>query len=382
MAHGSIPRRLGTTVARADEPGPLAPRGTFLRCVGTALLGVAASGCAGDKPADSVERAPASEAAIQLTGVPFSTAVAIGQPGLLRLSGPVLWVADIAEGPGLHALNAQSGEVLRSFGPRGQGPGDFSGRPFGLEVAPGDSGAIWAFDQRLQRVTRFEAASVSTHDVRTLVLQGQPRVLRVAWVGASRIIGQSNSGLERFAIFGPDGSRLRTVPGQLAGPDSIPIDARANASNASSRMCTWPGRGFVVAYPYFGRVELFDTNATFVVRADVPLASEPVFAVQTSGAYRVAYDRRWYVGCAANREYVFALFSGRRADDLDAAEQSSASSIHVFDWAGRLRAVFTLDRSVFSLAVNDSGTMLFAGSLMDAGIYRYDLPAIAAGEDR
>jgi hypothetical protein len=147
-------------------------------------------------------------------------------------------------------------------------------------------------------------------------------------------------------------------------------------------MCTWPGRGFVVAYGYFGRVEFFDTNATFVVRADVPLASEPVFTMQASG-YRVAYDRRSYVGCAANREYVFALFSGRRADDdLDAAEQSSASSIHVFDWAGRLRAVFTLDRSVFSIAVNDSGTVLFAGSLTDAGIYRYDLPAIAAREDR
>ena len=91
-----------------------------------------------------------------LEGERINSAPVIGRPLMVKLSDSTLWVADASSNPGLHALDAARGELLFSVGKRGQGPGEFSTRPFSIELPFTGANGIWGWDMGLQRLTRFD----------------------------------------------------------------------------------------------------------------------------------------------------------------------------------------------------------------------------------
>jgi len=311
-----------------------------------------------------------------LESTPVSAPPAIGRPTLLRLTGRHLWISDLAADPGLHVLDAESGVLIRSFGRMGDGPGEFSTRPFGLEIAPGDTSAVWAFDLALQRLTRFDASSLILDEVPTIQLRGDIRVQRVAWVAQDRIVGIANSEEARFLFFSPSGENKGQAGGVLLGSSDVPLGARMAATNGGIKVCTWPGRGFAIVNFMVGRIEYYDTDAGFVREPAVPYRSEPEFEPDSTGKVVFSAPRRWYFDCSTTADYLFALFSGRLQSKYDGDARSSAEYVHVLDWDGALRAVYHLDREVRAIAVGGGGNSLFAASLVDGGIYRYELPPV------
>jgi hypothetical protein len=346
---------------------------TFLTLAATSIL----LACGGDD--DSPYFDHSGFAVISLTAQQLSAAPAIGRPVLLRLADTLLWVADAASDPGLHVLNARTGALIQSLGKRGEGPAEFSSYPFAMDLDPGRGGALWAFDLRLQRLTRLEPRPHDHYEIRTIQLDGQPRIQRVTWVSANGFIGHSSSDQARFSLFTADGARYRTVPGDLLGPADAPRDMRLGITNNGVKLCPWPDRGFVVVHFMMGRIEYHDADARLVRTADVPFPSQPELETNESGQVQWKLRRGWYYDCTATREHVFALFSGRiRAVYPDDAG-ASGEFVHVFDWIGTLKAVFRLDRDIRAITVSSSGEHLFGASLVDGGIYRYDLPRIEGG---
>jgi hypothetical protein len=57
---------------------------------------------------------------------------------------------------------------------------------------------------------------------------------------------------------------------------------------------------------------------------------------------------------------------------------SSGEFVHVFDWEGRLGSVFRLDQEIHQIAVDQDGSVLYAGSMVEGAVYRYVLPPIPA----
>ncbi|MGH7469772.1 MAG: BF3164 family lipoprotein [Longimicrobiales bacterium] len=357
-------RAAAFTSAAGGRTGPLATIGC---CVVVA--------CAGADSAPSFDHAGLP--IVSLEAAQLSVAPAIGKPTHLRLQGQTLWVSDMAADPGLHALDAETGELLYSTGRKGEGPGEFSGNPFGLEIAPGDTSGIWAFDLQFQRLTRFERRPLALDKIPTIHLRGTPRVTRVVWITPDSIVGLSASAESRFSVFGTDGSRLKTVAGQLIGPEDGPHGARLSATTAANKACRWPGRGFVIVNFMVGRIEYYDAQARFVRLAKVPFPSEPIFAPDESGRVVFRTPRRWYLDCATSNQFLYALFSGRLQTAYDGDARASGEYVHVFDWNGDLHAVFRLDRATRPITVNPGGDVLYVGSLVDAGIYRYQLPSIS-----
>jgi hypothetical protein len=377
--------KLSLTVASLQQnrlDGVASRRPARILASGAALMLLACNSAA-ELPVDGKPKFDHRELGpIELKAELLSEEPAIGLPVQLQLSEGALWVADMSADPGLHLLDAATGELVYSAGRVGQGPGEFSASPFGLEVRPTDgSGAIWAWDMKTQRLNRFEPRPLREFELVTITLQGTPIVSRVAWVGPSRIVGVAASAEARFALFSASGERERVVAGVLLGSDDIPLDLRVRATEYIN-VRTWPGRGFVIAHGAAGRIEYYNADAEFVRMATVPFPSEPVFERDDTGKVTFNRDRRWYVNCAATRDLLFALFSGRsrteydwegNQDDWETSQ--SAQYVHVFDWAGQLRAVYHLDRDVVAIVLDPSGRFLYAGSLSDSRIYRYQLPA-------
>ena len=126
---------------------------------------------------------------IHLEGTLFHSSPAMGLPGRMAVGEGTVWVADAATDPSLHAIDIDTGELLHSFGPTGQGPGEFASYPWGVQVLPSDSEAVWAWDADLQRLTRFEPKPVSDFPIQTIRLEIQRPVSRVVWMASDRILG-------------------------------------------------------------------------------------------------------------------------------------------------------------------------------------------------
>jgi len=311
-----------------------------------------------------------------LVGQRLNASPAIAQPTTLALAGDVLWVRDAATDPALHAIDIRTGELLLSVGRRGEGPGEFSTAPSTIGVRPGDTSAVWAFDLRLQRLTRFEPRPLSEHEPSIVRLNGVPRIWRYVWVRRDRFIGAANSQDARFSVFSATGKREASVPGPLLGPADAPLAERLKATNAGAQLCSWPGRGFVVVNNDVGRLEFYDQDAHLVRLARIPFAEDALFR-DSLGTKKFVWRRQWYLHCTATSDYLYASFSGRVVAAYEDEERSSGEFVHVFDWLGDLRAVYRLDRSIRPIVVDASGSRMYAASLVEAAIYAYDLPPVA-----
>ncbi len=339
-----------------------------------ATFGMLASGCLDTGQPPELDHSHLNP--IPLVGTLLSAAPAIGIPSGLQVTSDVLWVADARRDPALHVLSVPTGELLHSFGRRGDGPGDFVGRPFALLSDAEEPRAIWAYDQQIQRLTRFKADGTDGANLVMVRLEGSPRPQRLARVGPERVIGVTQSVEARFVEFETNGKRLSERPGELNGPETAPVDQRWMATNQAINVCEWPRRGFVIANHGFGRLEFYDIAAARVRNADVPFPSNPIF--DEGGRYQLSAG---YLDCTATADHVYAIFPGRNRSNATSADEreraATARFVHVFDWEGRLRAVFELDRAVGAISVDPSGKRLFASSFVDSGIYGYELPPVA-----
>jgi hypothetical protein len=311
---------------------------------------------------------------MSLTSSIVSAAPAIGRPMAVRLAGDLLWIADAATDPGLHLLDARSGDLLRSVGRRGEGPGEFSSSPTSLELDPAGDGSVWAFDRQLQRLTRFVPEPHTSREPEIIRLEARPTIHRIVFVGHRQIIGQSNSEEARFSLFSTDGMLQEAIPGVMLGGDTIPAALRLNITNNALKTCVWPGHGFAVVNFMVGRIEFHDTIGRFRRVAEVPFADEPRLIRSQDGQQMWDLPRRWYFDCTATASNLYALFSGRLQSRYDTEARSSGRFIHVFAWDGTLKTVYRLDRDVRAITVDASGAILYAASLVDAAVYRYTLP--------
>ncbi|MGD8278852.1 MAG: hypothetical protein PVH00_12525 [Gemmatimonadota bacterium] len=306
----------------------------------------------------------------------LSNAPVIGQPWNVRLSGGKLWVIDAAGDPEIHVLDPLTGELLRSGGRKGGGPGEIRGALSNVQADPTGEAAIWAFDEGAQRMLRFAFAEPAGADS-AIRLQGTPPLFRAAWLTSEEGVGVTGNPAARFVFFGGDGRFLRAVPGDLLGPETAPRDERVRATVTRFSLCGRPNsRQYAIAYGDAGRIEIHHATESGPVLAAVPEPAEPVFERRRRGTNRESRFRRTvlhYLGCASSADQLVALYSGV---DVTAGMETAnhGSSVHVFDWGGNLSAILHIMPAVAGIEVSEDGRTMYGVSYTDASVYRYAIP--------
>ncbi len=315
---------------------------------------------------------------VKLTGKMFASSLRFGQPGMLTLSGKVLWLLDFKGDPYLHAIDAESGAIMVSLGRRGEEAGEFNSAT-GISALSGDLGAVWAFDISLQRFVRATIKGIDrTAEGVVNVPAGSPHILRAIWSDDQRIMGLTHTDSARITFLTRNGTVARVVANQaILAPVSMPLEQRLRLSTGF-RICSHPGGGAAVAFFGAGRIDLFDSAGTFLRNAHVPFASNGAIRLDSTKKLDASRPRYYYRDCAASEKYVFALFSGR-SEAAYAGNLSHASKyIHVFEWAtGNLVQVIEVDHLLGAIELDAQSATLFATGPDINAIYRYSLPPIS-----
>jgi hypothetical protein len=312
---------------------------------------------------------------ISLRGELLASHATIGRPTLLLVQGNSLWLNDEMGDPSLHEVDWVSGNLVRSVGRRGEGPGDFRNVAH-LSLRPGDREAVWAFDMVLRRLTRVGRQSVRPDAPRTIGGLPRGQALRMFWLTTDRIAVIGTSDSNRILLTDTTGNVLSVIPGPLVGATNVSRPIR-EAASTGVLVCANPrGTRIAVAYALASRIDLFDPAGRFVGKADTPIATgaDGDFFKDGEGRWHMPAPRYYYRGCSATSERLYALFAGR----LDSAGPEGtrmwdAQFVHVFDWAGKLIHVLDLNEFAEGIAVVGDSLLFAAGEAMD-GIYKYRIP--------
>lgn len=266
----------------------------------------------------------------------------LGLPGEMRIVGSRLVILDGSGDPHVHIIDAETGDLVRSLGTTGEGPGDFQ-RARGILSVPGETAYAWIFDFGLKRITEISLADVpQTRDERAwriINFSGSGEMGRVhtpAWMDAAGLIAYGGFPGGSLVNIDQDGR-----PGQPFGPptpggDTIPYTARLSAYQGQAVFQS--SRKLIArSYRNAGRIDIWDFNGREVATADVPDPFEPIFVYSTRrNEYRfvqtAAGNRRGYLDIEATEDFIFALFSGLA--DTSGEFASWGSTVHIFDWSG------------------------------------------------
>ena len=337
------------------------PRPWSIALLVVGLTGYGATFPASDEPAALDDSYLAN--AVQLERRVLLRSDEMGMPSWMATVGSRLVVIDAMANPALHVIDRGTGNLTRSLGRWGEGPGEFQG-VWSLDPVVGSTSELWVFDAALRRLTfvdlRDEYFEQDRLGEQSINLTSPGTVTGVMRTNRGEFVGPGVFDGGRLGFFDSNG-RLIETRGPIPGVDqTLPPLARQHMFQ--SRAVSHPEHNlFAVASRYATSLEIFGIDGSLVALGQAPVDITPDAASvsQQHGFTQSEQTRFGYVDVAASRDFIFALFSGRTfAEYKDRCNYGQ--EVHVFDWTGNLRGVVQLDVAAIGLAVDEDSNSLYA----------------------
>ncbi len=321
-----------------------------------------------------------------LTGRVLNADDALAVPTRVAVVGGHLIVLDPVADSMVKEIDRDDGRLVRQFGRRGQGPGEFEG-PWSIDPVPGSSSRFWVYDLMLDRSTLVDLDADFDDRARLgdriLRLRGTATLLDPIRV-AGHIVSPGLFQSGRLAILDGRGTLLRkTGPTPLPQLPDIPASVRQHAYQ--SRMEPNPSRTrLALATRHADRIDIYRADGTPITAAQRLFRFEPAFEVGEHDGrpvFATGGDLRFgYIDLATTERRIYALFSGRTRAGFP-GRANYGRFVHVFDWSGRLVRVLELDTPAIAVAVDAAGRTLYTiRHDPKPAILAYDLAGLAAGQ--
>lgn len=363
---------------RAPISGRLGiPRGhASLLAIGLLLITLSAcgreeSGSASDTGAEFLRTA--SDLVDSTVSEPFGPPDLVARPIVMAASSKYLFITDITA-PYVHVLDVVSGDHRRSFGPEGEGPGDFVGTP--LIVAGSARGdTVWFYHGLQGRLSGVAAQDLSVDSLPSI---SATRTLdsRASWTfsldgpdAAGNILGMNEvpDGVETFT-YSMSGDSL-VSRGNLALSDTR-MDPSSVGKAYQGVLCYVPQRDvWLQFYRSAGRADIIDVTGAIRGEVSIPFHWLPHVEESTRTPGRMIFaafnarTRHAYAGCAVTDRFVYALYLGHRNGDRGIQQHLNRwppAEVQVFNMAFALVKTFVLDHATSVIAVPPGDTVLFS----------------------
>lgn len=312
-----------------------------------------------------VWRAPETRS---IAGAPFSDSEDITQPARMAILGRYLLVLDAAAPKSINVFELSSGRRTDRLEARSRRAEDVGGF-WAIDVSRGQNERFSVLDLAGQTITEYSL------DQSTGRVQKETKALRVSAGGivtealalsSRQFLAFGHFERQGWALLDSLGRLVAPVGGEPPGEASTPPKVRAHAYQAHIVGSRRDGP-FAVAYRNAARLSIVGPRGNVLASARTPVSYEPQFKVATRGGRPALlidrqHNRLGYVDVAGTHTRIYALFSGRLVREFG-SRADLARQVHVLDWEGRFIASWILDASVQAIAVDSSGSSLYAARM-------------------
>ncbi len=290
-------------------------------------------------------------------------------PTDVEIVGEYLVLVDRRAEHPIHVLRRASGELVRSLGREGDGPGEYRALR-SITPIPGSSTEFWAYDMANARLTHIDLADEQTlarpWEAQLLKLETPARVTGIEWAADNSVIAAGFFDAGRLGLFASDGTMLGAV-GDLPTHTEQETPAIVLQHAYMGTLKAHPDRSrLAMGLRHASWIEIRDANGVLLARTELP--SErfgPEFEVaDTEKGPMMRSDetlRFGYIDIAVTSGRIYGLYSGRtRAGNRGRA--NFGQQIHVFDWSGELIEVTDVERDLIAIAVDADDSLLYGVS--------------------
>ena len=283
----------------------------------------------------------------------------LARPFESAVVGDYLVVLERSAGPAIHVIDRLNGNLLRSFGRRGEGPGEFE-MAWSVDADPAGA-SIWIFDPSFARLTRVDLKEllISPDSFRPQVVSLETVSLGgPVWTARGVLMSPGLFEDHRFAVIDSTGHELSLVGAAPVGDPNLSAEFRGRIHRGTP--VTNPARDrIVIGSLHVPRIEVFDLEGTSVTVAETPFEWDLTVEDFPYGVFAMRPDwRTGYTAVAASRQWFFGLFNGRTLEEYQ-DRIYFGGFVHVFDWNGRFVGYIPLDTEATDISVDPQGTTLY-----------------------
>ena len=261
-----------------------------------------------------------------------------------------------------HAFTYPGFKYISSFGKRGEGPEEMISAE---TIRWGGDNTAWVLDGSKNRLFRYGGIAPGQEpklEENISLDKAFMRPLDFDLSGADSFVIPDYSGENRFSWADMSGNLLHKS-------DCIPItdekqlkeSAPAVAQGWRSFISFSPDKKLLVTVTQLGDVlDIYNMeNGRHINYKGED--GEPEFHV-TSEGYGIPAGRMCYYDVQVTEHYIYAIYDGRKFSDImkEKEYKQGAKQLRVFDFDGKLRKEYMLDRPVTGIYVDEAGHCLWA----------------------
>jgi hypothetical protein len=285
-------------------------------------------------------------------------------PKDIRLKDSVFVVSEEAGSRPL-VLIGKNGIIIKSFGKNGNGPNELVS-PWTLQT-DASSRFVRVYDINLKKILSFELDSVLKKPGHV----GIETLLRdAASVSCTAPLWIDDSLFVSPGLFTDKSHVLINLAGQIKrsysfyeAPKGVPMEVYNHV--CYSQMSISPNKKTIAACFQFGdRIDLYKLtqgkDLTKYLSVVGPEVFGPEYEIGQMGERQVMIHKNArcaYMDVQATDKFVYALFSGRYRKETINARYSYY--LNVFSWDGEPIRQYELDRSVYSIAVDEANGFIY-----------------------
>lgn len=282
----------------------------------------------------------------------------------LQILGNRIVLVNLPPASPVQVRDLQTGRLLKDLGTWGPREQDFIGL-WHLDPVPNEN-QCWVWDLTRHRLALLDLSDTAlagrTPFRKWLIVRSDAPLTAPTWA-ADTLFSPGFFFMGRLASFSEDGRFARfvgTAPTRK-GEEDEPVLATQQAYHSIMR----PNADrtlFAIATRYAGHLQIMRRDGSIAHEGQTPMTFEPSYHVLLrQGEARVERDPsslHGYTDLAVTRQFIFALFSGKREDAV--GMYPDGHTIQVFDWSGALLAVYRLPSDANAIAVDEQTHKLYA----------------------
>jgi len=258
-------------------------------------------------------------------------------PKINIINNKYLVVLAETDGKLIQIIDVDNGKILKCFGRKGQGPGEFVGANSTL-YTPSDSDKFWIYDVTLRRLTQYNIKDIlrkNTFKPDTVfnISSDAGTPLKFCCLNSDTFVAMGAL-KNRLCFYDSKGDTMQTagyIPGKKENSVSnfTHLQAYQGALNTNYHakkiaICSFAG----------DLLEVYDYNGNILKTVHGPDLFVPEYETVQNHA-RVTSLMCGYFDLCSTSKYIFCNYSGERRNDKKDWTVALGKNILIFDWEGK-----------------------------------------------
>ena len=289
------------------------------------------------------------------------------EPSQILLNGDYLIINEFnkANDAFISIYSLTEDTVVNSFMSKGNGPNEI----LSCHIDIADD-KLWVYDMSGQRAGCLPMDSLLSHNPSTTWAKLERFYYSFAQLNDSVMLGTNDmTGTSKLSFV-----HLNT--GEVEGKGEYAyLDDRIPSTALIDACCCYVNvnhqtKDIALAYRYTDVVEFYDSTGRLKYAIQGPDNVDIVFNPKGEVMGKTPETRKAFVNSYATENYLYLLYSGCKRTDEN---WSYGSRIFVYSWDGKPQKCYTLDRPVYTFAVDEENQVIYSYSIQTDELLKGDI---------